>query len=255
MNISDISQVGSLTLDDVLMEGNIQYLTAEGSCKPFNDVVVPEEIIIGDGCDCSIDGLEKSWFVEGASSNRLLQSDVFAYRGGLDQGALDLEDESAVDSIVLIRPNIVAVFFNSSSTLQDREFVKNEILGLSSFEVILPVFSESLSEVNPYSERKWFYSDGGINIGFRSPIPSQDQVEYIATKYNLGVQHIPSPTLPVGPHSWTYMFSVKETNCSCRNPADLARIIYEQDSSIVRFSEPSMEPITDPSVSINDPYF
>jgi hypothetical protein len=256
IEIQDLSEIGSIALDDIGMSGNIFYLDpVTKECTPFNKVAVPNPTDFGDVCDCSFSSTTGSWYYKENLFTAKYQSDVYVFRSASGSIPISSFDTTIVDSIYYNSSNIMkhnVMFFNENSTQTERDSIKHKIRIDGDFLFDFPVLTDDSNA--DWTALKWFFTTDLIHIVFQNPTPDAETINYIMGKYNLSLYHKPSSALPVGQNSWSYIFKLEKTDCSCRNTVDLAQEIYKQDASIVKIASPAREPSADIRAT-NDPYY
>jgi len=256
IEIYDLGTAGTLSLDDLGMSGTVMYnLPGGDNCKVFDEVLVGEDVSIGDVCSCSFANQENnSWYFKNELKSTFYQKDVYVF--GLVGGELtDPFNGSIVEELSYSSPlNQNTLLFSNSSTASERNTIIAQIRNRSDFQFEFPSVTTQPSAA--HADNRWMKSNDRINIVFRDPNPSPVLEKYLVEKYNLSIYHKPSASLPSGANSWTYTYRLKTTDCVCRNAIDVAREIYQQDGNIVKIAEPMLEPVAaTASVDTNDPYF
>ncbi len=260
INITNLSGNTDINFDELSMQGLTEYFDANLSTGILFDSVHAEDDldidIIGSDCNCTFTNNNvNSWYYKGNQKNIDYQKDIFVFRLNNLQSLNNPFNNSIVDSVSFqnatgLKYNIV--YFNPLSTITQRELIRNQIKDRADFDIEFPAVTEYPN--SNYSQKKWFYSNDIVNVVFHSADSANIMAQYIASKYNLIIDHEPSVTLPKGNNSWTFAFKINSEGCNCRNAIDVAREIYQNDSLIVKISEPWLEPSAEASAT-NDTYF
>ena len=260
IDITNLAGAVNVKFDEVAMQNLSKYYNNSLNIgTPFDVVLASDELnleVDGLECICSFDiASNNSWYYKGQLTTTAYQEDTYVFRLNSLQAYTGTIDPIVVDSLFFVESNGMrfnVLFFNNNSSINDRENMKNQIRSDLDFSIEFPAVTSDPN--NSYLEEKWMYSNDIVNVGFKNPIPDPLMLQYIETKYNVSLNHQPNPVLPIGINSWTFAFKINPNGCNCRNAIDLSRIMFENDSLILKFAEPWLEPFKDAGTT-NDPYF